>query len=72
MGIPAYFSHIIKNHNKTLSTIDSNFIVLIVLKIIRGKNNIIKINYELDRNNFNYLKLNKDNIESSLLYSYLV
>jgi len=39
---------------------------------VSDPNNIIKINYELDRNNFNYLKLNKDNIESSLLYSYLV
>ena len=34
--------------------------------------NIIKINYELEKNNFDYIKLNKDSVESSLLYSYLV
>ena len=33
---------------------------------------ILKVDYELKKNNFDYIKLNKDNIESSLLYSYLV
>ena len=39
---------------------------------VNDPNNIVKINYELQRNNFNFIKLNKDNPESSLLYSYIV
>jgi len=34
--------------------------------------NVIKINYELEKNNFDFVKLNKNNPESSLLYSYMV
>lgn len=39
---------------------------------VSDPSNIIKVDYELKKNNFDYIKLNKDNIESSLLYSYLV
>lgn len=34
--------------------------------------NIVKIDYELKRNNFDFIKLNKNSPESSLLYSYIV
>jgi threonine dehydratase len=39
---------------------------------VNNPSNIIRINYELQRNNFNFIKLNKDNPESALLYSYIV
>ena len=39
---------------------------------IQNPNDIFKIDYLLKINNFNFIKLNKDNPESSLLYSYIV
>jgi threonine dehydratase len=39
---------------------------------VSDPSNIIKINYELEKNNFDFIKLNKDSVDSSLLYSYIV
>lgn len=39
---------------------------------VSDQSNVIKINYELEKNNFDFVKLNKNNPESSLLYSYMV
>ena len=45
--------------------------VLIGIEVEDPKN-VIKINYELTKNNFDFIKLNKDNPESALLYNYII
>ena len=45
--------------------------VLIGIQVSHPEN-IFKIDYHLKKNNFDYIKLNKDNSESALLYSYIV
>ena len=39
---------------------------------VSDPSNIVRIDFELKRHNFNFIKLNKDDNESSLLYSYIV
>ena len=55
----------IKKTNKEFGT------VLLGIQV-QHPSNIVKINYELEKNNFEFIKLNKNSSESSLIYSFMV